>query len=233
MNTLVTQNYMNLLDLWRCYGAVEKDGLWFSKGWPYRVWHDSLDHKLTFQTLSGIQLNENQQVVTLQKTNLVCTKNENELRADANLTLMHLSISQATIPLVPHSRLELLNRDDIAGIRAFMHLCSEGFGYSLELASLCRAAKQKGVKLGFLQVNNERVATILLFRQGQSLGVFQLTVPPKYRGKKYATHIMLHTINWAKKQGLSAITLQASEMGLALYQRLGFESSGAITFWRQ
>lgn len=233
MNSFAMENGSNLLALWRCYGAENKDGLWFSTGWPYRIWHDTLDYNTTSRALSDIYINEKQQVATMSNLNTEVTPSIIGLRAEATLRLMYFHVPKTPSVLELHSKLELLECDDIAGIRAFMHLCSEGFGYSIELASLCRAVKQKGVKLGFLQVNNVRVATILLFRQGQSLGVFQLTVPPKYRGKKYATHIMLHTINWAQKQGLSTITLQASEMGLTLYQQLGFQSSGSITFWRR
>ncbi|GEA08253.1 hypothetical protein KUL42_30140 [Alteromonas sp. KUL42] len=233
MNSFAMQNSSNLLALWRCYGAEKKGGLWFSTGWPHRVWHDTLDYDTTIRALSDIHINEKYQVATMSNKSTEVNVSSTELNADATLRLMHFHIPRAPQILESHARLELLERDDMEGIRAFMNMCSEGFGYAIELASLCRAAKQEGAKLGFLQVNNVRVATILLFRQGESLGVFQLTVPPNYRGKQYATQLMLQTIDWAQTQGVSLITLQASDMGLALYQRLGFKTSGSITFWRQ
>lgn len=233
MNSFAMQNSSNLLALWRCYGAEKKGGLWFSTGWPYRVWHDTLEYESTIRALSDIHINEKQQVATMSNESSEVNMSSTGFHAEVTLKLMHFHIPKAPQTLEPHTRLELLECDDVAGIRAFMNMCSEGFGYAIELSSLCRAAKHEGVKLGFLQINNVRVATILLFRQGESLGVFQLTVPPNYRGKQYATHLMLQTINWAQTQGLSLITLQASAMGIALYQRLGFKTSGSINFWRQ
>jgi len=229
MNTYLTKNYMNLLDLWRCYGAKEQNGLWFSTGWPNRVWHDSLSAESTLRSLQQNQLNSKQQLVLRTAPE----KGPKGLQADVSLTLMHLMLSQQHQELAEGTDLELLDSNDEAGIGAFMRMCSEGFGYPMEVAPLQRAAHADGVKLGFLRVHGERVATVLLYQQGTTIGVFQVAVPAAFRGKGYATEVMLHCIQWAQEQGAEVMTLQASEMGLNLYRRLGFQETGTITFWRK
>lgn len=229
MTTYLTKNYMNLLDLWRCYGAKEQNGLWFSIGWPNRVWHDSLDTPQTLLRLQENELNSKQQLTLMT----VPESGPEGLQAEVSLTLMHLLLAQEPQELAEGTDLELLDSNDEAGIGAFMQMCSEGFGYAMEVTPLQRAAHNEGVKLGFLRVHNERVATVLLYQQGTTVGVFQVAVPSAFRGKGYATEVMLHCIQWAQEQGAELMTLQASEMGLNLYRRLGFQQTGSITFWRK
>ncbi|RUO41998.1 hypothetical protein CWE22_07605 [Pseudidiomarina aestuarii] len=229
MKTYLKKNYMNLLDLWRCYGAKAQNGLWFSTSWPHRVWHESLDTQQTLLSLRQNELNSKQQLVLISAPE----SGLEGLQADVSLTFMHLLIPQEHQAIAEGTDLELLDSHDEAGIGAFKQMCSDGFGYPMEVAPLQRAAQEDGVKLGFLRVHGERVATVLLYRQGKTIGVFQVAVPSAFRGKGYATEVMLHCIKWAQQQGAEVMTLQASEMGLNLYRRLGFEETGSITFWRK
>ena len=231
MTTYLTKNYRNLLDLWRCYGAEELNGLWFSSGWPNCVWHDSLSADSTLRRLQQNQLNSKQQLAWITAPASAPEMVPEQLQADVSLTLMHLLFPQEQPELAAGTDLELLDARDQAGIGAFMQLCSAGFGYPMEVAPLQRAAHAEGVRLGFLRVHGERVATVLLYQQGTTIGVFQVAVPAAYRGKGYATEVMLHCIRWAQQQGAEIMTLQASAMGLNLYRRLGFQESGTITFW--
>ncbi|MFC3096163.1 GNAT family N-acetyltransferase [Alteromonas sediminis] len=228
MNTYLTKNYMNLLDLWRCYGAKKQNGLWFSTGWPNRVWHELLDTEQTLARLKENELSSKQQLalVTGHETKL------EGLRAEGSLTLMHLHLTGEHQELSKGTDLEFIHSNDEVDIGAFIEMCSEGFGYSMEVAPLQRAANTKGVRVGFLREHGERVATILLYQQGKTVGVFQVSVPNAFRGKGYATEVMMHCIQWAQLQGIELMTLQASQMGLNLYRRLGFKESGTLTFWR-
>lgn len=233
MNAFITKNCKNLRDLWHCYGAKEENGLWFSTSWPYRVWHDSLDTKQTMQSLQQSQLSSNQQLAMLIPPATEPEMAPEGLQADVSLTLMHLLIPQERQALAEGTELELLRSNDDIGIHAFMQMCSEGFGYPMEIAPLQRAAQQEGVRLGFLCVHRKRVATVLIYQQGSTLGVFQVAVPNTNRDKGYASEVMRHCIQWAQVQGAELMTLQASEMGLNLYRRLGFQETGSITFWRK
>ncbi len=233
MNAYLTKNYSNLLDLWHCYGAKKRNGLWFSKGWPHRVWHPTLDIKQTLQSLQHYPLTTKQQLVMVNAKGTKPPLPLEEWHADLSLTLMHLVIPQENQILAEGSALELLDSNDEIGIGAFKQMCSEGFGYPMEVAPLLRAASEQGVKLGFLRVHGERVATVLFYQQGTTVGVFQVTVPSIFRGKGYATEVILHSIKWAQEQCAELMTLQASEMGLSLYRRLGFKETGSITFWRR
>lgn len=232
METFIAENRTNLLDLWHFYGARKQNGLWFSTGWPYRVWHDSLDAEQTLNGLQSNQLDLNQQLVMLNPPITGYEIAPEGLKADVRLTLMHLLVPDSRQALADGTDLEFLRGEDDSGIHAFMQMCSEGFGYAMEVAPLQRAARQEGVRLGFLRVQCKRMATVLLYQKGTTLGVFQVAVPGIHRGNGYATDVMLHCIQWAQDQGIELITLQASEMGLNLYRRLGFQEAGSMTFWR-
>lgn len=146
---------------------------------------------------------------------------------------MHLEMPNTRLEVDKDSELELLDSTDTDGIISFVKMSSDGFGYSMEPQALLRAAKFSAVKLGFLRVSGERVATVLLLKQDNTLGIHQVAVPSAFRGKGYATDMMLHSMRWGQTQGAQLITLQASEMGLNLYRRLGFKEAGSITFWRK
>lgn len=233
MTSFAVKNITNMVALWRCYGAEQRGNLWYSLGWPYRVWHDSLDTRQTVKSLRWSQLNSKHQLVTVA-SNITARQGQGcDLQAHVSLTLMHLVMPKGPKQLTEETDLELLKQDDHVGITAFVDMCSEGFGYAIEVKVLQRAAKMAGVKLGFLRVHGKRVATVLLYKQGTTLGVFQVTVPGAYRGKGYATEVMHHSMRWAQVEGVKLMTLQASEMGLNLYRRLGFQEEGSITFWRK
>ena len=233
MTSFAVKNISNMVALWRCYGAELRGNLWYSLGWPHRVWHDSLERWQVVKSLQWTQLNSKHQLVTVANNSAASQEYGCRLQSEVSLTLMHLAVPKSSRQLAEATDLELLNQDDSDGITAFVDMCSEGFGYAMEVKPLQRAAKMDGVKLGFLRAHGERVATVLLYKQGMTLGIFQVAVPSAYRGKGYATEVMHHSMRWAQVEGVKLMTLQASEMGLNLYRRLGFQEDGAITFWRK
>lgn len=232
MTSFLANNIANMITLWRCYGAEQRGNLWYSQSWPYRVWHNSLNWSQASKELNLTQLTSRQRLVILSAMNEETEWQPQDMQQDLKLTLMNLELPNTKIDINKDSKLELLNSTDTDGITSFVKMSSEGFGYTMDTQALLRAAKFSIVKLGFLRVSGERVATVLLLKQGNTLGVHQVAVPSVYRGRGYATDMMLHSIRWGQIKGAQVITLQASEMGLNLYRRLGFKEAGSITFWR-
>ncbi|MBC3767301.1 GNAT family N-acetyltransferase [Neptunicella marina] len=78
--------------------------------------------------------------------------------------------------------------------------------------------------------NKKAVASVLLFRTANTLGVHQMGVIPECRGQGIAQQLMGFVIDFARLQGLKYIDLQASSMGRSLYQKLGFKQYYSIYF---
>lgn len=108
-------------------------------------------------------------------------------------------------------------------IRQWVTVCSEGFGYSMDLSVIEKIAADQNIRLFSGIYENQVAATALIFKTGDFVGVHQLSVNQAFRGKGIARHFMEYLLWFAESQWqASAVVLQSSEAGLALYERLGF-----------
>lgn len=69
------------------------------------------------------------------------------------------------------------------------------------------------------------VVTGILVLHANVGGIYYVATVPDQRKKGYGTAMMEYLIQRAKKQGYHMVTLQASQEGKALYQRLGFKEA--------
>ncbi|GAA3526476.1 hypothetical protein GCM10022394_01980 [Zobellella aerophila] len=77
------------------------------------------------------------------------------------------------------------------------------------------------------------MATALLNKTGEVIGVHQVGVPPEHRGKGIANGLMQRLIAACQDWGDRHITLQASGAGEDLYRRQGFEPRFRIKSYRR
>jgi GNAT superfamily N-acetyltransferase len=94
------------------------------------------------------------------------------------------------------------------------------FGYAIDESTLERT--HPFIPYYSLLFNGHVGGTLMLYVTGDILGVHSLGVIPQLRGKGIARHAMHSTLNLAAELGAKAVTLQASEMALPLYEQLGF-----------
>lgn len=71
--------------------------------------------------------------------------------------------------------------------------------------------------------NGLPVATSALYLDGQVAGIYFVATVPEARKKGFATAIVLAALHKARILGYHVGTLQASQMGVSIYQRMGFE----------
>lgn len=76
--------------------------------------------------------------------------------------------------------------------------------------------------VGYL--NNQPVTTCALFFSESIAGIFDMITVPAAQRKRVATTMMLHVLNEAKLAGCKQVSLGASEEGLHVYKKLGFET---------
>ena len=72
---------------------------------------------------------------------------------------------------------------------------------------------------------NTPVTTGLLVLHANVAGVYYIMTHPSYRRKGYGSAMMHHLLKCAKQEGFHLATLQASEEGKSLYERMGFRRS--------
>ncbi|MER2491206.1 GNAT family N-acetyltransferase [Catenovulum sediminis] len=235
------KNIQNMVSLWQRYGARKQGAFWYSNSWPNRVWHDALAENQTIAQAHNLQLDRPQKLVvypvqscTGLSSSLGCKAGLNSaLTLGFQLQLMNLNLTGRQFPHCDKTELTSISPNDDKLIHAFSKLCSLGFGYTIDTGVLQKVVQDNDVKLVFLSVANRQVATALLHCTGDTLGVYQLAVPEQYRGRGYAKSIMLHILHYAQRNEFEFVSLQASEMGLGIYQKLGFSISGRIDVYQQ
>lgn len=90
----------------------------------------------------------------------------------------------------------------------------------------------EGVDLYAYFEDGKIVGTSMLITEGDLSGIHEVTVLPEFRGRGAATAMVRAMINDLKKKKIRVVSLQASPMGLPVYEKLGFESTGHIETWR-
>lgn len=77
----------------------------------------------------------------------------------------------------------------------------------------------------------EMLGGTLLMTKGDLAGIHEVAVFPQHRGKGIAGKLVNYALDLAAGRGCVHATLQASEMGEGVYQRLGMETVGSIATW--
>jgi GNAT superfamily N-acetyltransferase len=66
------------------------------------------------------------------------------------------------------------------------------------------------------------------YSDGRTGGIYYVATPPEHRGRGAAAAVTVWLSNGLLDAGASQVTLQASEMGRPVYERLGFRSAGSF-----
>jgi hypothetical protein len=136
------------------------------------------------------------------------------------------------------SGLDIIEVKDINNMRIWCNVCSRGFGGTPQSATMMLRWLSLVLELGlpmryFLALyNGVPVATSqLLIAQGVA-GIDRVATVPEARNRGIGYAITLYPLLIARDMGYRAGTIQASEMGVRVYQRMGFWKCGEITsYW--
>jgi GNAT superfamily N-acetyltransferase len=82
--------------------------------------------------------------------------------------------------------------------------------------------EQSPQKLFLAYMDGMPVASSILFINKDTAGIYFVSTLPAYRGKGIGLALTNYTMLYAKKLGLNLCILQASELGLNMYMRAGF-----------
>jgi GNAT superfamily N-acetyltransferase len=244
-------NLDNLTQLWQRYGArslYENDQLQLCENisWPNRIWAD-MASPVSASSLE--QTAKNAPATALFPLWPAMTENGSaapQVTVDALVrqsrdwqpTVQHtamalqldkqLPINTQTVARYPIHITCLSGDTDIA---AWVATGSKAFGYTIDANVIVPllACEDTQILLAYNE-DSQPVATGLLFKTGDAVGIHQIGVPADHQGKGYATQMMRFLIQCAEKWQADYVVLQASEAGRPVYQKLGFVDQFLITY---
>ena len=84
----------------------------------------------------------------------------------------------------------------------------------------------KGGYIFFAKLNDEIIGTVALINEKECYELSKMAVLPKYQGLKIGLKLMVHCIDFSKKQGWEKIMLYSNRSlvkAISLYKKVGFE----------
>lgn len=251
-------NMKNLTRLWHAYGGVSSINaseftVKFNSQWPFRCWLSNQGTSLfTENTIldAGDDWLEKLPPGTVipvwaQSPNETSSANDNATKVQQQLekrqwhhvleqTAMYRRIeSDDCLPvLAPNYSVELVQSD--SDIEAWCDVVSHAFNYTISREIIERLTGLKHVLVVLFKYHDVPVATGLLFKTNEVIGIHQVGVLPKYRGRGIARELM-HQLISLSVTALNGchLVLQASKAGEPLYKSLGFKRQFTISSYQK
>lgn len=233
---LMHENINNLISLWR--SAAEPFQSYFDFGdysyayiensqWPNRIWTKQLPNDALLSEITG-------RMRSVQPALSFSLFEEWQSLPPASLALQGLvqksiQYGMSISPGKVFKEQGVISLRKVGGQEEISSWCrafKASFGYEIDERTLEHT--HAFIPYYSLLFNGQVGGTLMLYVTDDILGVHSLGVIPQLRGKGIARHAMHSTLNLALELGVKAVTLQASEMALPLYEQLGFSKQFAM-----
>jgi GNAT superfamily N-acetyltransferase len=155
------------------------------------------------------------------------------LHAGARSPIMVLDPIPSSPPLPAGASVQRV--EDTAGLALHRSLAARGFGAPLELMEtfLPDAIVEHDVLSAVVvRVDDEPASTAALVETATTpgmAGIYNVATPEEFRRRGLGEAATWAALEIAAERGHTAATLQASEMGLPIYERMGFR---VVAWWR-
>jgi ribosomal protein S18 acetylase RimI-like enzyme len=122
-----------------------------------------------------------------------------------------------------------IDRVETAGeLQAWTHAFALGYGLPLEwepdmLEMMIATSKDEGLSFYLAYMKETPVAVSAMLLGAGVAGIYNVGTLPAWRGKGIGAAVTLHPLLVARENGFKVGTLQSSEMGYKVYERLGFK----------
>lgn len=228
------KNLKNLSGLWKKYGASSVSAgstCVMNNGWPHRCWFES--------TVEIARDN----VADIPQSAIVPIWPSFELGAPGSAAALEQSLIQnlwqctfeqtaMALPLgtgsnhapAPRPGFELNLVSSNEELEEWLKIGSEAFDYDIQRAVIAPLLSDECIKVFLAYEQGKAVASALLFKTGDAIGVHQVGVRRDFQGQGIARSLMLQLIEICAQWGASDIVLQASKAGKPLYDSLGFDT---------
>lgn len=227
---LARANVENLTGLWKHMGAErhaldENTGVYVSREWPDRLWLDwdcctagECITSLLGQLVPGCIVPVWPAQPAVVREALLAQG----FRVLFSQTAMVMSLCEARIEAVC-DRLQFKQVCLPGDIQTWARVASSAFSYTVPPSVIEGLQDTAGVRIVLAFLNAEPVGTGLVFEHAGVTGLHLVGVLPSHRRQGLAREIMRYLLMLSRELASDYVTLQASQMGQALYRQLGFE----------
>lgn len=234
-NILIQKNVNNLTSLFTLMGAKEENTLngkklHFSDSWPNRFW---MEYNYSNKDLQeAIRINSKKDKLYIlslwEYDEEIFHKSVKELESNNYKVLfeqigMYLDLNKINEEVMGDLKVKFVKDEN--DISIWIEIASKSFGIAIDKDVINKIAKDNNIYLLLGYKNDIAVATTLLYKSADVMGVHLVGVPGEHRGKGIAENIMKKAISFSKEQNINIMILQASLLGLGIYKRLGFEEN--------
>jgi GNAT superfamily N-acetyltransferase len=128
---------------------------------------------------------------------------------------------------------EELDWDDRAPTAVVARINDNAYGFTEPTFGAAMTLLPGELPLRFYQarVEAEPACVVATLDSGDDCGVYLVATLKGHRGRGLARRLMHFALDAARRRGMRTSTLQATKLGAPVYERLGYESFGALEMW--
>ena len=206
MDPILKENLANLDAFWAAMPHTADGEQKVHNGWPHKIWRGDFDMARSHSI-------DDKLWVTIKKPN-----SSEYSRVKLRLLAMALKLDDVEAKLDKNVRIT----DKKESLKVWIKACSISFNYAIEQASIEPLLANPSATLFTYRLDDDIAGTAITYQTQGTMGVHQMGVNPAFRGRGVAKKLMLHLIRLAQQQRCSLVTLQASQAGQPLYEKIGF-----------
>lgn len=222
MKRTLDKNLNNLNLYWQALNPQEQDGLFTHTSWPNKQWCAD------FSLPSHVALPAGKVFSTVSEQHAL---EDSNLSFQGQLVIMNLPIDTQAITQKPSTQapqqIKRLTCEEDASNWA--SACGLAFGYDVDARVIQGLLKDPNASVLAYIIDNKIAGTAITYHTGDTLGVHQVGTVLSYRKMGVAVALMQYLIHQAQHDGIDYMSLQASQAGIHLYEKLGFKALTKIT----
>lgn len=239
MKENIQRNLHNLTKLWQVAGEQEQAFVRQEHFNHVLVTHAEWPNRLWFKGIPGVEELEAAREclakleAPLYVPHWMATKESMLLFDQQGFDFIFRQSGMSIVPGEKHSlkqEIDLHEIDTWGEIEQWSNLFQSAFGYLISPETIQRS--KHVISFYLIKIDGSWKGTLVLFETDGTLGLHSLGVPPQFRRQGIAEEVMKKVLNQSAEQKKELLTLQASEMGKALYLRLGFRDEFPIYNYR-
>ncbi len=228
--TYIQENVNNLTSIWKLIGTIynahntQKEIEWVdmnTKTWPNRLWINSPITPSFLKKAKQILQSTSTSILIPYYSNTPETTNAffstHGFQPQFQQIGMSLKLDK-TFPIQSNIQLKRVETEEEA--KLWSQYFEQSFGYFICPDTI--NVTKTTIEYYLTYSNLDPVGTLILHQTNTFLGIHAMGVLPHMRRKGLADQIMKTIINLSKNRQADTITLQASELGKKVYDKLGF-----------